>query len=395
MSRRVCLYPVATHLGGGERSLLDLATGLRDRPELGYEPWVLVPKPEGPLVEQLRARGLPYEALPMPRGFLRLSRGAEGAALALGGARAAPATLAYVARLAALLRRRRVAILHSNGLKCHFLSALTGAVAGSRVLWHLRDILDDGPALWALRGLRELARTSVVANSAATSRAFGGGAGFVVHNGLDPEQFRREPNGELRERLGLAPGTPVVGIVGALARWKGQLEFLRMARILLIERGLDAGFAVIGGEIYDTASPDAGLEGRLREEAERLGIARRVHFTGFVDDAARAINGLDVLVHASVRPEPFGRVIVEAMACGVPVVAADAGGVPELVRDGETGLLAPPGGVAAMADAVARLLTDPGRRTRLADRAREDFLERFTLERHVRGIAAVYDAISR
>ena len=109
---------------------------------------------------------------------------------------------------------------------------------------------------------------------------------------------------------------------------------------------------------------------------------------------AQAINALDILVHASVQPEPFGRVVAEAMGCGVPVVASASGGILEVVRDGETGLLVKPGDVGGLTEAVETLLGDEPLRKELAEQGRREFLERFTDQRHLDGMIRLYDLIA-
>lgn len=211
----------------------------------------------------------------------------------------------------------------------------------------------------------------------------------MIHNGLDPKVFFPKRNRIFNQELGVAQDVPIVGIVGVLARWKGQLDFLEMASHL-IGRGCKASFAIVGGEIYDT-SGERGYEEELKARARELGIEKRVLFTGFRSDAAQSINALDVLVHASVRPEPFGRVIIEAMACGVPLVATAAGGVLEIVDDGESGLLAPPGNPKALGFQVERLLSEPELAQSLASAGNERFLSSFASERCVRSVIEVYD----
>lgn len=386
--RLICFYAVASHLGGAERSLLELLRGLKAGQR--FEPWVILPG-RGPLAKELERAGVRYEVLAMPEAFLKMSRDAP--LTAIGSAvRAIPGMGVYLARLVKRIRKEKPALLHTNAIKCHALAALISPLAGVPVLWHLRDILQPGPTLAVLQGLRQAmrGRVSLVANSKATARSFGLGVP-VVHNGLDPAIFFPQRNRILKDRLGLSPEVPVVGIVGVLARWKGQIEFLRMAAELAAA-GSSARFAVIGGEIYDTVG-EKGFERRLKHEAERLGIADRVLFTGFVPDPAEAVNGLDVLVHASLKPEPFGRVIVEGLACGVPVVASAEGGVLEIVEQAKTALLVPAGDVKEMAAAVRRLLEDAALRERLIASGRERFLSAFTCDAYVTGIERLYSEL--
>lgn len=389
-SQTIAHYAVASHLGGGERSLLELVRRLaRDG---RYAPLVIVPAP-GPLTEALGRDGVAFEVLPFPESFLKLSRGKPGLESALLGLRSLPGMGIYLARLARLLREREVRLLHTNAIKCHAVGALVGPALGIPVLWHLRDILPAGRTRAALRFIQRASGARIVANSRATAEGFrpGDASIEVVHNGLDPLLYAPRRNRLFNSRLGASESTPIVGIVGVLARWKGQSVFLRMARILA-DRGLDARFVVVGGEIYDTAS-DSGFGQELRLEARALGIEDRVLFTGFLKDPIEVMNGLDVLVHASVRPEPFGRVVIEGMACGVPVVASRDGGILEILEEGKTGLCAEPGNETELADAVGRLLLDPALRERLARAGRGEFERRFTSQAYVDGVVRIYEGL--
>jgi glycosyltransferase involved in cell wall biosynthesis len=133
---------------------------------------------------------------------------------------------------------------------------------------------------------------------------------------------------------------------------------------------------------------------QLEQRVRALGLERELTFTGFRSDMPDVMGGLDVVVHASVRPEPFGRVILEAMLLGKPVIATRAGGVPELIEEGRTGFLVAPGDAAALASRLARLAADEGLRRRIGVAARAWAVERFSLHRHVESMSAIYDSIS-
>jgi hypothetical protein len=127
--------------------------------------------------------------------------------------------------------------------------------------------------------------------------------------------------------------------------------------------------------------------------ADRLGIAHQVEFTGFRDDVAALIEGLDVLVHASTTGEPCGQAVLEGMAAGKPVVATAGGGIPEIVLDGVTGLLVPMGSARAMAEAVCRLLEDPEAARRMGASGRQRVGEHFTIQNTSRMVQRMYDEL--
>lgn len=393
MKKMVCFYAVAAHLGGSERSLLEIVRGIAERPERGYFPWVILPK-EGALSEKLKEAGVEYTCLPMPEAIFEMSRNAPLESLQ-HGLFALPKMSLYLAKLSRLIRERKPVLIHTNAIKCHAIGAWVGPALGVPVLWHLRDILPKGPTLWSLQLMRKVPGIHVVANSAATADAFSARdrSIHVVYNGLKASDYLPNRNRAFNRELGVSDDVPIVGILGVLARWKGQMEFLQMAQ-RLIQDGSPARFVVVGAEIYDTVS-DRGFGSELKEEARKMGIADRVLFTGFRPDPALAINGLDVLVHASKKPEPFGRVLIEAMACGVPVVASADGGVLEIADDGKNALLVQPGDPLAMAEAVSKLLSDAELRTRLVEKGRANFLSRFTSDKYVEGVLRLYDSITR
>jgi glycosyltransferase involved in cell wall biosynthesis len=156
----------------------------------------------------------------------------------------------------------------------------------------------------------------------------------------------------------------VVGVVGRIAAWKGQDVFLRAFAEAFpegTERARLIGSVMFGDDDY---------ERELHALAESLGIANRVEWRGFCSDVGAELAQLDVLVHCSITAEPFGQVVVEGMAAGLPVIAAADGGPVEIIDNGRDGLLTPPGDIGALAEALRSLRTDPVRRADLGSAAR-------------------------
>lgn len=214
----------------------------------------------------------------------------------------------------------------------------------------------------------------------------------VLYNPFDLSRFQdvtEVSRRRVRAELGLEPGTTVVSSFGRLVEWKGQDVFLRAVERLATARPTLR--ALIVGEAPRSGAGPTFAE-RLRSLAGDLGIAHKVIFTGLRPDVPELMAASDVVVHSSIRPEPFGRVIVEAMAAGRPVVATDAGGVPEIVQDGRTGRLVPPGDDRAMSEAIEWFLSDTARSRSVAKRGRDRVGARFTLERFADELHKVYDA---
>lgn len=376
-------------LGGAELCLLDVMASLREaRPRW---PLALIAGEDGALRERAEALGISCQVLPLPRSVAKLGdaglkdragRPRGRLALAAAAAPAAAPAAAYLANLGRAVRREAPDRVHTNGMKAHALGTWV-APRGVPVIWHMHDYL--GPRAVMARLLKLVARRGVsavaVSRSVADDAAAVLGGRVPVHtayNAVDLARFA--PGGpalDLDVASGLPPappGTVRVGLIGTFATWKGQDVFLDAA--VRVDPSLPARFYIIGGPIYRTGGSQWSVE-ELTARAERSGLSGRVGFTGFQAGPDEAIRGLDVVVHASTRPEPFGRVIVEGMACGRAVIAVAGGGSAELFDDGVTALGVPPDSVPSLAEAMARLVRDPALRERLGKAGRAWAVERF------------------
>lgn len=372
-------------LGGAERVLLDVLPRL-DRARI--EP-ILAASPEGELLDRARALGIEVAPLRLDEAARTLSREAWGAG-PLAFAWQARGYLQEAMRLAALLRERRVDVVHTNTLKAHVLGSLAARLAGRPLVWHMHDLPSTrGDTRNLLDHMARLARPDVVAVSAAVAADLSPAMRArtrVVHNGLDLAAFDRAA-AVPGPPLPLPPGDgPVVGAMSYLIPWKGHEVFLRAAQRMLAVRP-DLRLVIVGEPIFQWRDE----RDRLEAIARALGVADRVAFAGHREDAAAVLGAFDVFVVPSLF-EPFGRVVIEAMAASRPVVASRAGGVPEIVLDGETGLLVPPGDDAALAEAVLALLGDEERARRLGAAGRRRVAEAFTLDAQVAGLVAAYEA---
>jgi glycosyltransferase involved in cell wall biosynthesis len=314
--------------------------------------------------------------------------------LAAGVARSAPALLAI--RRAAI--RSAPAILHSNGNKTHLLT-LALRRSRPRVVWHVRDFLPDRAPERLFVRMARLTADAVIANSSAVAahlRRLGAAPGLVhpIANGIDLARFAPDgPQAELRAEAGWPKHVRLIGMVGVLARWKGQETFLRAAAALR-QRHPDLRFVVVGGEIYRTAG-HGGFTQTLEALARELRLGDALAFTGFRHDIPEVLRALDVVVHASIEPEPFGRVIAEAMACARPVVWARGGGADEIVGESPLGALGVPGGdPVALAAAIERALSDPDRARAWATEGRARVATYFDLGTHVGRVQDLYEMLA-
>jgi glycosyltransferase involved in cell wall biosynthesis len=375
VSLRVLFLDQAGVLSGAELCLLDIARHYADSSK------VLL-FTDGPFRERLQQYGVAVEVLPASRAVSGISRAGNRTQdlLAVPGV----SKLAWrVARLA-----RGYDVLYANSQKALVVGALAGKLASKPVIWHLHDMLTADHFSRTHRGLgvalanRMVAR--VIANSRATAAAIvesGGRAERVrvVYNGIDPGPFAAVGPTEvdaLRKELDLI-GIPVVGAFGRLAPWKGQHVLLEALVRLPEVHALLVGEALFGENAY---------VGALHEQARALGVANRVHFLGFRQDVPQLMRLSDVVVHTSIAPEPFGRVIVEGMLTRKPVVATRAGGATELIEDGVSGVLVPPGDVRILAGVLTNLLEENSRSRALAEAGYAAASERFSLQAMLEGV---------
>jgi glycosyltransferase involved in cell wall biosynthesis len=187
------------------------------------------------------------------------------------------------------------------------------------------------------------------------------------------------------------PGTIRIGLVATMARWKGHAIFLR-AVSSLSER-LPIRAYVIGGALYKTNGSQADVA-ELKALAEQLGIGNRVGFTGYVSDSATVMRALDIVVHASTKPEPFGLVIAEAMAAGRPVIVSEAGGAAEILRLCSTGTGFMPGNVTALARRMEQLVDDPELRNSMAAKGPAAVRRHFGRQRLAEELIEIYRAVA-
>ena len=366
---------------GGEIALARLLQALKGQ----VEAHVILGE-DGDLVPALEAiEGVTVEILPMDEG-LRDTRRAQVVPGRLP-LRTATTLARYVWRLRNRLKALQPDLIHTNSLKSALYGGAAGRLAGVPVLWHVRDrIADDYLPSAAVRLVRLASRwlpSAVVTNSFNTLSTLPPGIrASVLYNPVVPDiaPDPAPPRGSVDRPLR-------VGVLGRLAEWKGQHVFLEAFAKAFPDSDEQAwliGSAMFGEAEYET---------RLRDLARSLGIADRVVWRGFRDDVAAELEQLDVLVHCSITPEPFGQVVVEGMAAGLPVVAARAGGPLEIITHEYDGLLVEPGDAGALADTLRLLGASAQLRDQLGTSARESS-RRFSPAAAAQRIALVYAEVA-
>jgi len=407
--------------GGAERSLLDIIASVSAaRPDWKLS---LVAGSDGPLIERALAMGIGTTVAPMPESLAQIGdAGVNGPAgtqvgrfsLAASLARAASPTVLYARSLRRKIDASSPTVIHTNGFKMHLLGAWA-AGAKTPVIWHVHDYVSARPVMARLMRLEAHRCAAAIANSTSVaddlcavcpdpSEASGAGRRArhrhfditTVYNAVNLDQFN--PDGSvapLDELSGLAPppaGTIRVGLVATFARWKGHEVFLRA--LAALPAGVSVRGYIIGAPVYQTRGSQYSIA-ELRALAAQLGLAGRVGFTGFVDDVGAAMRALDIVVHASTQPEPFGLSIIEAMACGKPVIASRAGGAAEIVEASGGALFHRPGDAADLANRIAQLAGDSARRQCLGRAGRVAAERLFARPRLAQELIPIYERVAR
>jgi glycosyltransferase involved in cell wall biosynthesis len=383
---------ILTHLAVLSGAELALLRWIEQIPADRFQPVVVI-FGDGPLVGRLESLGIETHVLPLGAAAATAERTSLAATAGIKGLLQA---VIFIPRLARTLRRLDLDLVQTNSLKSDLIGLPAARLAGLPLVWYLHDRISSDylPSLVA-RAVRTLARFGprrLIANSQATREALGLPAA-IAYPGLDP-LWGQGSQADRNERE-TDDRAPVIGLVGRISPTKGQREFVIAAEQVLHDHP-DATFRIIGTAMFN----EAAYEAEVRQLVKQRGLDARIEFCGFVPDPAAAMEALDLLVHASPVPEPFGQVIAEAMALGVPVIATDAGGAVEVLHDdqlgdAELGLLVAPGDGAALADAITTVLDDPHTARRRAAAARPSVRRRFDIQRTAAVLTSVWDEVLR
>lgn len=371
---KILLVDHAAVWSGGEVVLFNLCKNI-DRRRFDT---LVVTAARGPLVDRLEGEGLKVKVIPLDERVRAKSKDTMGIA-AFFNLLLWVRLLLYVFKLVRLIREERVDIVHTCSLKAHLYGGLAAKLSGRPLVWHVMDNIDT-PYLpkMAVILYRMLARVlpdmvvALSASSAATVKAGPGrirviNCGTAVGPGPGP----------------LPPVPPLrVALVGRIAPWKGQHVFLEAAGML---RDEPVEFIVAGSPLFG----EHDYEKQLFHFADQNGL-KNVRFTGFVDNVKELLEGVHIMAHCSISPEPFGQVIIEAMAAGRMVIASNTGGPAEIVHGGETGLLIEPGRPGILAAAIKYALANPGLVGQFGARGYRVAAEKYDIRRLTGEWEAVY-----
>ncbi|MEH2265712.1 glycosyltransferase family 4 protein [Nostoc sp.] len=350
--------------GGAELCLIDIAKPYCDRALVGLFA-------DGPFKDLLQQNHIPVEVLATQAIQVRKESSLVQGLKSLG--QLAPLITKVVKKA------REYDLIYANTQKALVVGALASFFSRRPLVYHLHDILStehfSQTNLRIAINLANRCASLVIANSQASKIAFlqaGGRSDIieVVYNGFDPKNYQTDESdiSKLQEKLGLQ-GKFVVGHFSRLAPWKGQH--------ILIDALAKCPQEVIAILVGDALFGEQDYVQKLHQQVADLGLENRVKFLGFRSDIPQLMAACNLVAHTSTSPEPFGRVIVEAMLCGKPVVAAKAGGVMELVEHGLNGFSVTPGEPQELAQVIITCLQETEITATIANNAKTTASRRF------------------
>ncbi len=383
----ICVVVTSAELGGAERMLVDLLQGM---PPGRFRFHVVLPR-LGRLALELDQLPVSYEVLSFGGRLSKAGRSGVRAKAALGAVVDVMRYLWLYTRLVARLKPR---LIYTHGLKAELLTGIASHWLGLPVVWHLHTFVPKDGWLGRLHRYLQGRTRMLVANSKAVSAGVlppSSSKTKVIYCGVDIDAFLPQSKSAAEQSLHLVSGASKlrVGMVSVLAPWKGLDVFLHAVQPLL---RADARWEamIVGDPLYDTAGHQ-GYDRVLKQLAGDLQIADRVVFLPYQLRPASAYACLDIFVHAAKRPEPFGRVIAEAMCMQRAVIATAGGGAVEQIEAGVDGLLVAMDDVGALRAQVARLMADAELRRQLGLAARSKVLRQGSMCQFIERMATVLD----
>lgn len=349
---------------------------LRDR----FADAALILEQHGLQEDVCRKEGVPFRVFPLLHMGLRK---APFHRKLMDGLRIVRSRFAHIRELRRLFSSVDC-IVHVHSL-CAPWALIAARLAGAPVVLHVREARRPGVEQWLEEKVAVWAATRIVTVSDAVRCQYGAAfreKAVTVYNFIDPELATADPSRRRR-----ADGPPLIALLGYLHRTKGVAEFIEICRILR-ERGTSFRAALVG----PFASAD--FEAECRSAASRMGLTDVLEFTGLQHNMADWYQRIDILVHPTWR-DSLPRAVMEAMFFGMPVVGSDVDGVPELVRDGETGFLVAPKDVEGFAARVQSLLEKPEERIRLGAAARAQALRQFGADTYRARMVEIYREVTR
>lgn len=373
----------SSELYGENRCLLNLLRGLDYR----FKPIVLLPD-KGLFEDKLKELGIESYRIVIPI----IRRSYNPFKIISFFLLIAPSII----QMSLIIKNKNIKILHTNTSL-----TITGGIAaklmGIKNVWHVREIISQEIIRKILSYfIYHLSDKIVVMSNEVKSLFFKERKGsqkiIVLYEGIDPENFSSNSNSKkIREEFGISPDEFVIGMVGRITPWKGQDDFIKAAALALKE-GSNMWFFVVG-DIYPKGVRQIVFKKKLKRMVKEMGISDKIIFTTFREDIPNFMVAFDIFVLPSNKPEPFGIVILEAMAMAKPVIATNIGGPLEIITHQRTGIFVPPRAPERIAQAIIELAKDDAKRYRLGDAAKEYVRKIFNIEIFQQRVREIYEGI--
>lgn len=382
---KILFYNHTGLVSGAERLLL-MILGRIDRD--AFDPIVVCPE-QSPLSDLVTELGVPVSTVSglQARFTWRLDR----------LVRYCGSFLQVIRQLRSKVTTINPELIHANSIRAGLVATAATIGLGTQVVWHLHDMLPRHPLSTLIRGFAFLSsRTRIIAVSEAVSRNFCGRSPLslkrrigVVLNAIELDNFQLDPTAKPRilRELRVDKGAQLIGIVGLITPRKGQLELVRAFGQALTEIPR-AVLLLAGAPMFNR---DHEYLETIERTVEELGIRDKVRILGARTDIGAIMQSLDVLVVNS-KVEPFGLVIIEAMASGTPVIAAAVDGIPEIIEHDQNGWLVPAQDEGLLAQAIVHLGRQRQVRSRLAKQGKQYVAVRFSADRYITELQAFYVA---
>lgn len=381
MPKKIKLLAIDHHteLGGSEINLINIFKHIDPQTielQVACPPW-------GTFFGKLKAEGFTVRPITLRSSFLatNMIRSASVFQIIKYISKSFFEIVRFLFNFTKILRSFKPDVIYLNTLKAGILCSIPCKLLGIPAVQHVQDLLikeDFNPVILLITKLLFNIPVRIIAiSNAVRETLISAGVNsekiVMVYNGTDIDSFTTSPHISIfKEKYMKISGLPSVGVVGRLMKWKGQELFINAAAKVTNK----ASFYVIGGLFWE----DTIYGEELKELSERLGLRECVHFTGNIDNISEALHALDIVVSTSTKPEPFGLTIIEAMAASKPVIAPGFGAAPEIVVDGETGLLYTPADADSLASSIDYLLKNPRIAIEMGRRGRERTLIMFNIE---------------
>ncbi len=370
-------------LYGGSRCLLNLLQNLDSK----FNPIVLLPAKDS-LEEKLKDLGVEYYRINMP--VIEKTCNLFKIILFF------PLVVLSVLKTSLIIKNKNIKVLHTN-TSLIITGAIAARLTGIKSIWHIREIITQGAIRQVLAWLIYFLSDKVIVMSDAIKISFfkerkASDKIITIYEGINEAGLAAlADKNKIRKEYGFDPEMCIVGMVGRITPWKGQDDFIRAASLVL-KQIPGIRFFVVGG-ICPQGFRQILFKNKLIRIAEKLKISDKIIFTGFREDVSDFLAAFDIFVLPSKKPEPFGRVILEAMAMAKPVVATNIGGPLEIIANNRLGVLIPPRSPENIAQAVIELVKDGKKRNEVGNAGREYVRESFKMEAFRQRIGKLYDDI--